>query len=245
MEAGQISASDARMTRVMKVVSSLLLAGAVFVLAPPSTARAQTTQRFEVWYSMPMTADIGDDVPGLQLWLDEHVRRGPDQTVHITRPGIGLRILDWMIVYLGYAWVPTFIDEPQTVRHEHRIWEQLIMNWSPIGEIAIQSRTRFEQRFSDSGDDVALRLRQFVRLLWKPEQTSPLAFVVWDEIFVGLTDSDWGPVIGYDQNRLFGGPALSIEDIARIEVGYMFNHLRREPINVIGHVLYTQLLVFI
>ncbi len=231
---------------MMKLVSPLLVASAcLFVLTPSATAGAQTTQRFEVWYSMPMTANLGDDVPGLQLWLDEHVRRGPDQTVHISRPAVGLRVLDWMTVYLGYAWIPIFVDDPQNVRHEHRIWQQIIMNWSPIAEIGIQSRTRFEQRFSDQGDDLALRLRQFVRLLWKPEQTSPLAFVVWDEVFIGLTDSDWGPVIGYDQNRLFGGPAFAIEDIARIEVGYMFNHLRRPPLSVIGHVFYTQLLVFI
>lgn len=52
-------------------------------------------------------------------------------------------------------------------------------------------------------------------------------------------------MISYDQNRLFVGPAFSIEDIARLEVGYMFNHLRRQPTNIIGHVFYTQLLVFI
>lgn len=214
-------------------------------LVGQSVARAQTTSQFELWYAMPMTADVGSELPRLQLWLDEHVRRGANLTVHLTRPGLGLRIYEWMIVYLGYAWIPVFVDSPSAVRHEHRIWEQLIMNWSPLSELSVQSRTRFEQRFSDQGDDVALRIRQFVRLLWTPEPTSPLAFVLWDEIFVGLTDSDWGPVIGFDQNRLFVGPALTISDIARIEVGYMWNYLRRQPQNVSGHVLYTQLLVFI
>lgn len=231
----------------MRLSPSLILAAttALSVLVHGPTAEAQHTQRFEVWYSMPMTVDVGEELPRLQLWLDEHVRRGPQQTVHITRPGLGLRIYDWLTVYAGYAWVPTFVDEPRATRHEHRLWEQLIANWSPVGSVGIQVRTRFEQRFSDAGDDVALRVRQFARLLWKPAQTAPLAFVVWDEVFVGLNDADWGPAAGYDQNRLFAGPAFSIDDVARFEVGYMVNHLRREPENVIGHVLYTQLLVFL
>jgi len=222
-----------------------LLALAALSSAAPAPAEAQTTSQFELWLALPTTVDVGDDLPRVQLWFDAHVRRGPAQTTAIFRPGIGLRIYQWMLVYLGYAYIPSFVDTPQEVRNEHRIWEQLILDFSPTSQLAIQSRTRFEQRFSDQGDDVALRLRQFVRFLWKPPDIDPVAFVLWDEIFIGLTDSDWGPTVGFDQNRLFVGPAVLIGGVGRIELGYLYNYLRRNPIDVHNHVLYTQFVIAI
>jgi hypothetical protein len=220
----------------------------IAVCTAPTAASAQTTQRFEQWLSMPMTLNLSDSAPGFQLWLDEHVRRGPGQTVHITRPGIGYRITPWAAVYLGYAWVPVFVDAPQDVINEHRIWEQVIFNFAvPGARLDIQLRTRFEQRFSEQGDDVGLRLRQFGRLLYHFTADGPFGLVLWDEVFIPLTDTDWGQQASFQQNRLFFGPSVDIPRLGRLEMGYMWNFLNNpHPAqDVNAHVFYIQLLVML
>ena len=129
------------------------------------------------------------------------------------------------------------------MRFEHRIWEQLIVNASLHPRLAFQSRTRFEQRFHDGSDDVALRVRELVRFGWKFGAQSPFGLVLWEEIFFGLTETDWGPTVGFDQNRLFIGPSVDIPHLGRLEAGYLFNYLRRTPADVLNHVLYAQLVV--
>jgi hypothetical protein len=70
----------------------------------------------------------------------------------------------------------------------------------------------------------------------------PLGFVVWDELFLGMTGASWSKK-GFDQNRLFVGPAVfAFEGIFRVEVGYPFNYLSRTP-NRIPHILALNLFV--
>ena len=66
-------------------------------------------------------------------------------------------------------------------------------------------RTRFEQRFVESGNDTGLRLRQFLRAQRELPGCPPLMLVCWDEIFFDLNDTDWGQSSGFGQNRIFAG----------------------------------------
>ncbi len=104
------------------------------------------------------------------------------------------------------------------------------------GRLKTQSRTRFELRFSEVDDAVGFRLRQFVRANYRPHKDARWALAVWDEIFVGLNDVAFATQ-GYDQNRIFVGPALHAFDGLRVEFGYLFVHLRRPPANNFQHVL--------
>ena len=98
-------------------------------------------------------------------------------------------------------------------RDEHRLWHQLWINTPIGGGWAIQSRTRFEHRFAPSSDDVAHRFRQFVRLGWM-HAAHPVGFVVWDELFLGITGADWGAVEGYAITAL-ESPRASITTLSR------------------------------
>lgn len=70
---------------------------------------------------------------------------------------------------------------------------------------------------------------QVARFNHQPRESLPLGFVVWDELFLGMTGASWAKK-GFDQNRLFVGPAVfAFEGIFRVEVGYPFNYLSRTP----------------
>ena len=214
--------------RASRVFAPLVLLGFLLAISlVPSVTRAQVDRDHAVWVGAMSTLDLTPGTPGPSLWLDLHRRQDSPAAVMIIRPGVGLRIGPSLSVWAGYAWVPTYPDGASR-RDEHRLWEQVIYS-HPVGrQGSFQARARLEHRFSPQGDDVAHRFRQLLRFAWMhPRQ--PVGFVVWDELFAGLTDADWGAVDGYDQNRLFVGPIFRIAPWARVEPGYLLVHLDRSP----------------
>lgn len=142
-----------------------------------------------------------------------------------------------MSVWAGYAWVPVIADGPGRRVDEHRVWQQVILTSSWLnGTLKAQSRTRFEQRFHDASSDYGLRLRQFLRLDYRFGRTSDWGVVVWDELFWGLNDPGFAPE-GYDQNRLFVGPAFFAGNHLRVEAGYLWANLNRGTQGQNQHVL--------
>ena len=222
--------------RLLRVLAPLLL------LFASSEAGAQETS-YAQWVSVPMTVDIGEDESRPQLWLDMHARRFEDSTTTIFRPAVGWRFNKTIVTHAGYGFISTYADANGSA-HEHRIWEQVILNLAPGARIKLQSRTRFEQRMSHDGGNVALRLREFVRVGWHVAEGSPFQILVWDEVFVGLNEANWGPPQGYDQNRLFVGPGVNVTPLGgRLELGYLHNHLKRNPENQVNHSLYAQVVI--
>lgn len=217
-------------------------ASLALALGASAPATAQTTDEFQLWAALLATGSFQRSTPRFAYWLDVHGRRGADGTVVIVRPGVGLEVNAWLSLWAGYAWVPVFTDGAGSVS-EHRLWQQAVLQHAFASGVSVQARTRFEQRFSEAGDDVGFRIRQFVRVNWQPDAAVPLGVALWDEVFVGLNDVDWGPRAGFDQNRLFVGPFLALSPWARLEAGYLFVYLAREPANRIAHTLAINLFV--
>ena len=184
-------------------------------------ARADTRTETQYWTAAFVTARITGEKasePGLSGWFDLHGRFGQDRSSAIVRPGLGYRFSGLVSGWLGYAWVPTWIDDAPTV-NEHRIWEQGILQGTE-GMLRYQIRPRLEQRFRQGQDDVGHRFRLFARTNWRLTSDLPLDVAIWDEAFFGLNETAWGQVGGFDQNRIFVGPAYTVGP-ARFEAGYL------------------------
>ena len=214
------------------------LFGAALWLAAPAYGQTEALDsQFGVWNALLSTVSLNSEATGPSLWLDVHGRRGPS-TGLLLRPGAGYRIAPWVSVWAGYGWMPVFDNEGARI-DEHRVWQQVVLT-KKVAPFSLQARTRVEQRFgSDPG--VGYRVREFVRVGWSPEEL-PFGLVLWDEVFVGLNETSWGPRSGYDQNRLFMGGALPIPDKARFETGYLAVHANRTP-DQLAHVLVMNLFV--
>lgn len=205
----------------------------------PSFARAETSNDIQVWTALLGSAKLSQAETGPSLWLDLHLRRGEGSTVHIARPGVGYRVAPWLSLWVGYGYIPTLPDSGDT-RHEHRLWQQAILGHK-LDRWTLQSRTRLEQRFVDAGDDVGHRVRQFVRAGYKLDESFGL--VAWDELFVGLADTDWNAPTGLDQNRLFLGGSVQIRKELRLEMGYLSVFLNRGDSDTLAYVAATNLFV--
>jgi Protein of unknown function (DUF2490) len=178
----------------------------------------------QLWTSVLVTAKVSGDQSGFSAWLDLHDRRGKGNTTVLVRPGVGYRLSKTTSVWLGYAWIGAYPDEPAKRTIEHRVWQQFIYQDS-FGQLTPQLRLRLEQRHRADAS-LALRARALVRLnatLWPK---GPLAVAGWDEVFVALGRTAWGAPGGFDQNRLFLGLAYTSGPL-RVEAGYMGVSTRR------------------
>jgi len=202
-------------------------------------AAADVDHDGQIWTAVLSSGNPGADSSKLRVWFDAHLRRSSGGIVHIARPAVGWSFSPSLSVWAGYAWVPVIPDEAATV-HEHRAWQQIIFKRN-VGSLSLQSRTRFESRFSGAGDDVGFRVREFVRASWQKHPSSRRGFVVWDEVFIGLNEPDWGARKGFDQNRLFVGPFFKVGKRMRLEMGYLFLFAERGDTDTVGHVFATNL----
>jgi hypothetical protein len=209
------------MTRHVALSSAVM----VIAMAIPSRAAAGDTREFQLWTGLFTTVAVPPGTAdGLAIWTDLQVRRGPSGTTVIARPALGYRVDPSLSLWGGYAYIGQLAENDDPDVHEHRSWQQLLFapRWGPVG---FQLRPRLEQRIRRD-EDVAWRARLFGRMNVKLWHDAPLALAAWDEVFLALHDTSWGAPGGYDQNRLFLGPAYGVGPL-RVELGYLSVVVRR------------------
>lgn len=184
----------------------------------------------------------GKLTPQLRLWTEFQPRFGSGAgglTTLMLRPAVGWQLTDDLSLWGGYAWTP--ILKP-TSRNEHRAWTQAIYAAQPFGGTFTQ-RLRMESRFIEGASTKAFRLRYQARLAIPVAWENTLSLVVYDEVFLSLNDAS--PVItsGFDQNRLFLGAFHRFSPQLGLDVGYLWNAVRRPgaPENRTNHVIMLSL----
>ena len=215
-----------------------IVACSLMPLASP-TAWAELQDDTRTWGNITARGNFGYINPDLKRWLwwmEGQLRARDccssdialDQS--LIRPGLGYALTDQSTVWMGYARVTNYLDGQGGEIAENRVWEQYM--WSgktPLG--AFTFRPRLEQRWQENGSDMGSRFRQFLKFSWPisflPEGTD---FVVWDEVFVNLYDTNWGPRLqshlGLDQNRGFVGIGYRFTPEIKTEIGYMNQYIQ-------------------
>ena len=184
----------------------------------------------QVWTAIFTNGSISDDGKAL-LWFDGHARFSEDASrlgVSIIRPGVGYKVNDRLSVWGGYARVVSRADGRANI-NENRIWQQATYTIASGDWGILSGRTRFEQRFLNTGSETGHRIRQFFR--WRKPVSDRWTITAWNETFIALNDTDFGARSGFDQNRLFVGARWRAFDNVSLEGGYLLNNLRRAPNN--------------
>jgi len=204
-----------------------------FALSITSPTRAEVEHQGGGWLSAGGSGSLEAVSPKfsrLLWWFDFQARffqntNGLGQTV--VRPALGWSLTENTSVWLGYGWIRDYPAKRSTI-DENRIWQQFLWN-GVFGRWSLQSRTRLEQRFVETGSDVGWRLRQFVKVLYPLLASERLRFAAYDEVFVALNSTDWGAHAGFDQNRLFLGFNVPIDAARQIqaEFGYLNRYASR------------------
>ncbi len=223
----------------MKVMNKFLLTSLLALAA--TSVHADTEEDGRFWLNINAKGSL--PIEGLN-WYAEVQPRWRDEGANfdqlIIRPALFYKLSPKSSVWLGYANVTSHPAGKKNT-NEDRLWQQFSYSFDPIADIAITSRTRFEQRWLDTGDDVGYRLRQMIKLS-KPILSVPnLSWVVSDEYYLNTNSTDWGARSGFDQNRLFLGGAYKINSHAKIEAGYLNQYVNGRTVDRMNHVLSTTL----
>lgn len=219
--------------RCQKIVLALCLYG--FTLQ----GWADTEEDGRFWLNMTATGDL----PQLNWkWYAEIQPRwrneGSDFDQLLIRPAVNYAISPQTTIWAGYAHVNTHPDE-KSAYEEHRLWQQLLHQFSPIGEVSIQSRTRIEQRFVEHANDTGHRLRQMVRLSGPSHVHPDVFWVLFDEYILSLNATDYGARRGFDQNRAFAGVSWSATPQFKVEMGYLNQYVNGKVNDSMNHILAT------
>lgn len=223
------------------------LAAAVLVFVALSSAHisanAETIEDGRVWLNVNM---IGHLPAENWRWYAELQPRFRDEGENfdqvLIRPAVLYDFNKQTSAWLGYANV---ITDPAGRKsfEEHRIWQQILHNFTPINGINIQSRTRLEQRFIENSHKTGHKIRQMLRVT-APSGISPrLLLVAYDEYFLNLNDTDYGAERGFDQNRAFVGVNWALDNQMKLEVGYLNQYVNGQRTDAMNHVLSGTLFV--
>ncbi len=203
-----------------------MLLVAVVIIATSNPARAQTLDDTGIWLATVgngVFKSLSEDLP-LHWSFDTHYRmrddsNGFDQS--ILRPGLGLKFAEDQILWAGYAWINNSPVSGDSF-DEHRFWQQWTATPS-MGAWSFQHRSRLEQRWLETGDDIGMRWRQMHRVQKTLSGCPQWSLIAWDEAFFHLNDTDWGAEAGFDQNRAFLGFGFKrcSRAAVRTEIGYL------------------------
>lgn len=208
-------------------LNSLLFLGLV---AATSTVNAKTVEDFQTWAAITATGRLDFISPqfyNMKYWLEGTGRFGNDTSIYsqgMIRTGLGYTLTNTVSIWLGYAFVETEQPFAKKPFDEDRIWQQLLWN-DKFADITLSARSRLEQRFMETGNDVGWRFRQQVKA------SVPIAydfsFVVSDEYFANINKTNYGADNGFDQNRVFAGIGYNFDKNIKTEVGYMNQYIRK------------------
>ena len=151
----------------------------------------------------------------------------------LIRTGLGYQLGLKSNFLLGYGYINSEnftgnLNDQITVE-EHRIFQQFITKQN-IGQVSLQHRYRFEQRFIKS--DFKTRFRYFLGMNI-PFKNSKYYLSAYNEVFLN------GESNVFDRNRIYGGLGYQIGKGIKLELGYMkqvFETTSRDQINIIAFV---------
>jgi hypothetical protein len=204
---------------------------------------AETVEDFNTWVHYSITSPLPwGNAAGerLRLMFDSPNRFGGDSRKYsqgVWRAGLGYIINANWSVAAGYGYSHTDVPYTRIPFGEHRAFQQVV--WSGrSGRFALGSRHRLEERSPETGDDLGLRSRHQFRISHPITGVSWLSWVIWDEVFLNLNQTDYGAERGVDQNRAFAGIGWKASETLRGEIGYLqqLNH-RPNAADRVNHVL--------
>lgn len=218
---------------------SIIIAGIIFLICfySPHQARAQSTEkqiheREQLWLAYFNQTRFSQR---WGLWTDIHLRM-TDHFVDrpfqfLFRPALTYFIKDNLRINLGYALVQHFPGKGlNTIRTEHRPWQQVWWNQKYTGVTTLQW-LRLEQRFNEKviadkkyvGYNYNFRVRynfSFFIPLKGTELAANTPFVaIANEVFLNFGDKITYNT--FDQNRLFVGFGYQFTTHLNTQLGYM------------------------
>jgi hypothetical protein len=126
---------------------------------------------------------------------------------------------------MGYIQTELLKEYRPTLQHGYQ--------FEKIGNLLLSTRTRLELRKLEDNPEESLRLRPMLRGQFP--LTEKVAGVVWNELFINLTQKEWTGRRTLERNRAFAGVRVPHQSL-NFEVGYLNQFIPRKS-DVTEHIL--------
>lgn len=157
------------------------------------------------------------------------------------QPSLSYKFSSWLQAGLGYAYVKHNLFGLHV--NENRVWAQAVAthNVSALGRLKVSHRLRYEERYplnmktNQWSYATLFRYQLGINVpLYDPKMKAKGFYVsASNEAFLCLTGARNGPISSkngfYGENWLYGGLGYATGKFGKIELGYMFQNLIRNP----------------
>ncbi len=175
---------------------------------------------FGLWTAINVYAPITEKVQTrFQIsprWLDN----ATDFNQFILHGLLGYKFNEHFSFYQGHAWSTLYI--PNFTR-EQRPYQEAIISHN-VDKLCFEHRFRFEERFLQGVDGVALRGRYRLKGIYPLDKNKKWSLVLFDELFINFNSPNDGPEPGIDQNRIYAGINRKFNENISADLGYQLQH---------------------
>jgi len=198
----------------------LAVAALAAVLSGPAPGAAQDNPDQQAWVQVLALGQLGDDWRTHVEVQPRFMNDASELGLTIVRTAVGRRVAPRLTAWLGHAWVPRTLGAG--VRHEQRLWQQLMFSAPAVGRWTPSVRLRVEQRWLEPWDGLSHRVRLLARAQRPLGGRSPWGLFAYDELMLTLDRTPRGPTRGFDRNRLSGGLTRRFSPVVSTDVGYIW-----------------------
>ena len=192
----------------------------LIALSAAVNADAQSVTDERIWFNLTIQDQGGTASPW--HWSMEFIVRSRDVVEALDsaaiRPTISYNLTPRSTVGGGYLFGRTDPSVGRTLT-EHRFFGQFTWR-SPAAGGTMAFRTRLEERVIVDDSGPVARLRQQVRFSRPVSRGSKLAWVVYEELFLNLNESNRYRR-GVDHNRAYAGLSGALNSGLRVDLGYL------------------------
>lgn len=186
----------------------------------PACAKDTFANDFGLWTAVNVYAPITEKVQTrFQIsprWLDNST----DFNQFVLHGLLGYKFNKHFSFYQGYAWNTLYI--PNFTREQRPYQEAIISH--ELDKLEFEHRFRFEERFLQGVDGVALRGRYRLKGTYPLDRNKKWSLVLFDELFINFNSPDDGPEAGIDQNRIYAGINRRFNENISADLGYQLQH---------------------
>ncbi|MGR9012662.1 MAG: DUF2490 domain-containing protein [Gammaproteobacteria bacterium] len=217
------------------VLSVLLLS------QPMSSLAASTDNMFGSWSSLTLQGDFKTLSPDLDKFKWQIMNQGRTRddsskgsrfTENVLFGQLGYQMNNNASFWIGYLhdWIHPL---NKASYQESRPYQDFVWNQN-LGSFKFMSRTRMEERITQSTNDTGYRARQLLQISHPLPFIANLSAYVGDEALFYVNKNTLGKR-GFSENRIFSGLSYQVTNKMGIDLGYLGQYVD----NISGNNLFT------
>lgn len=205
----------------------------ILIMALMVSSSVQAASDFKIWLPISINARLTEQLRGSFEFQPRFGDNASNLTSIRVRPALGWAINNRATLWVGYLMAANSVTpDSNTYRIENRAFQGF--SWRDTAndnQFIWEVRNRLEERFLPRNSDPSIRWRTRLRVEQLIPGWSSWSVIASEEIFVNLNNNANNAQLqaGLQQNRLYAGVGYRLTPEIRVETGYFYQLVWRNP----------------